>query len=187
VDPVHFSDADASDVAAIADLHADSWRRNYRGAFSDSFLDGDVHRDRRQVWKARLAEAGDGAGPGAGTRTIVARTDSGVVGFVHTVYDHDPTWGALVDNLHVTHELKGQGVGRTLMGHAAQAVLTRDPSSGLYLWVLEQNTAAQGFYAALGGTTVERVLRHEPGGGRPPGLRIAWRDPSVLLPESGTR
>ena len=23
-------------------LHADSWRRHYRGAFSDAFLDGDV-------------------------------------------------------------------------------------------------------------------------------------------------
>jgi hypothetical protein len=28
-------------------LHADSWRRHYRGAYADAFLDGDVLADRR--------------------------------------------------------------------------------------------------------------------------------------------
>jgi hypothetical protein len=30
------------DAPAVAGLHADSWRRHYRGAFSDAFLDRDV-------------------------------------------------------------------------------------------------------------------------------------------------
>ncbi|MBV9411286.1 MAG: GNAT family N-acetyltransferase, partial [Acidimicrobiia bacterium] len=34
--------ATIDDVEAIAALHADSWRRNYRGAYLDSYLDGDV-------------------------------------------------------------------------------------------------------------------------------------------------
>jgi len=38
------------DVEAIAALHADSWRRNYRGAYLDSYLDGDVVTDRLRVW-----------------------------------------------------------------------------------------------------------------------------------------
>ena len=42
--------AGRSDAAAIAALHADSWRRHYRGAYSDAFLDGDVHADRLAVW-----------------------------------------------------------------------------------------------------------------------------------------
>jgi hypothetical protein len=32
--------ADSSDAPAIAALHAESWRRHYRGAYSDAFLDG---------------------------------------------------------------------------------------------------------------------------------------------------
>jgi len=39
---VGFRPARASDSEAIAALHADSWRRHYRGAYSDAFLDGDV-------------------------------------------------------------------------------------------------------------------------------------------------
>ncbi|MEU4563183.1 hypothetical protein AB0F72_32800 [Actinoplanes sp. NPDC023936] len=51
-----FRFAEAADAAGIAALHADSWRRHYRGAYSDSFLDGDVIADRHAVWSARLAE-----------------------------------------------------------------------------------------------------------------------------------
>ena len=41
-DDLRFRSAEAGDAAAVAGLHADSWRRHYRGAFSDAFLDGDV-------------------------------------------------------------------------------------------------------------------------------------------------
>ncbi len=27
----------------------------------------------------------------------------GLIGFAHTAFDEDPTWGALLDNLHVAH------------------------------------------------------------------------------------
>jgi hypothetical protein len=58
----------------------------------------------------------------------------------------------------------------------------------MYLWVLEQNTAAQQFYRALGGTCVEVAPVPPPGGvparlnGFPKGLRIAWSDTSLLAP-----
>lgn len=42
--------ANPSDAETIAALHADSWRRHYRGAYSDAFLDGDVISDRLAVW-----------------------------------------------------------------------------------------------------------------------------------------
>jgi hypothetical protein len=35
---MNYRDATARDIDAIAGLHAESWRRNYRGAFSDSHL-----------------------------------------------------------------------------------------------------------------------------------------------------
>jgi hypothetical protein len=55
---VQYREVAADDVAAIADLHAESWRRHYRGAFLDSYLDGDVVAARVAEWTGRLAQAG---------------------------------------------------------------------------------------------------------------------------------
>ncbi len=172
---MHYRAATARDVEAIAALHADSWRRHYRGALSDAFLDGDVVADRLAVWTARLTE------PQPHQCTIVADDDGTVVGFVHTALDEDPKWGALLDNLHVVYARKRDRIGTHLMAESASIVLERRPSAGLYLWVLEQNTAAQAFYAARGGVCVEREIAPATGGGTTERLRFVWPDPSVLL------
>ena len=39
---MHFRRAEARDADRIAQLHAESWRRTYRGMMRDEFLDGDV-------------------------------------------------------------------------------------------------------------------------------------------------
>lgn len=170
-----FRSAGPADAERIAALHADSWRRHYRGAYSDAFLDGDVAADRRAVWTARLAAAD-------GTATVLAEDGGRLVGFVHVVFDHDPAWGSLVDNLHVVHDRKRDGLGTRLLRHAARAVLAHDGGDAMYLWVLEQNTAAQRFYRALGATEVQSSFASAPGGdasrliGRPGKLRMAWPD-----------
>jgi ribosomal protein S18 acetylase RimI-like enzyme len=177
---VQYRTAGASDATAVAALHADSWRRHYRGAYSDAFLDGDVATDRLAIWSSRLIERS------ADHFTIVAEADGELVGFIHTVRDADPVWGALVDNLHVSFLLKRSGIGSRLMGAAARALIDREPSSGLFLWVLEQNLAAQAFYEARGGVRVERALAGAPMGdpanlnGEPFKLRYSWRDPATL-------
>jgi len=51
---LRFRAAGPDDAEQVALLHADSWRRHYRGAYADSFLDGDVVADRRSVWSSRL-------------------------------------------------------------------------------------------------------------------------------------
>ena len=90
--------------------------------------------------------------------------------------------GALLENLHVLHELKGQGIGTHLMAASARAALDSRPGAGLYLWVLDQNAAAQAFYAARGGVEAGREVRGPfPGGGTALGRRIVWPDPSTLL------
>jgi ribosomal protein S18 acetylase RimI-like enzyme len=167
---------DAADVAA---LHADSWRRFYRGAYADSFLDGEVESDRRAVWAKRLAAPDR-------TATVGAWDGAGLAGFVHVIFDHDEDWGSLVDNLHVRHDRQRGGIGRALMTAAARAVV--DSSGGrMYLWVLEQNTRAQAFYRAAGGRAVERALVPPPGGvpgrlnGSPACLRYAWTTDQTRL------
>lgn len=107
---------------------------------------------------------------------------SGRVAFAHTVFDHHPEWGALLDNLHVRSDLQGTGVGTELLSRAAQELLRRRTSDTLYLWVLAQNTAAQSFYDARGGTRVESELRGPfPGGGSAMAYRYHWPDPSRLI------
>lgn len=171
---VDFRPATDSDIEAIASLHADSWRRNYRGSFADSYLDGDVHADRRAVWTERLAH------PDPAADTVVAVEAGRLVGFVHTILDDDPRDGALLDNLHVVPDAQGTGIGTALMGHSAAAVLARGRIHRLYLYVLELNTRAQAFYDARGGRCVGREGFDEPGGGQAVGLRYVWDDPSVL-------
>jgi ribosomal protein S18 acetylase RimI-like enzyme len=167
------------DADGVAGLHADSWRRNYRGAYSDEFLDGDVLADRRVVWRARLHE------PGEQDRTIVAEQER-IAGFAHVVLGEDRVWGALLDNIHVAHAHQGRGIGSRLLARVAAEVVG-EGRGGLYLWVLEQNRPAQAFYTARGAAVVERAPVTPPGGiaarltGSPLQLRCAWPDPSVLL------
>lgn len=178
---LRFRAACPDDAQAITALHTDSWRRHYRGAFSDAFLDHDATGYLQQLWTERLAALDPEA------RTIVAERDGTVVGFAHTILGHDSTWGAFLDNLHITYWLKRQGIGTQLLTLTIQAVLDASPTSGLYLWVLEQNSAARAFYTARGGVCVKRLQVPPPGGdparlnGKPITLTYAWRDPSQLL------
>jgi ribosomal protein S18 acetylase RimI-like enzyme len=164
--------ASPQDIAAVADLHTDSVRRHYRGTYNDAYLDGNLAGDRRKAWHARLT-ASDG-----GAFTLVADRAGAVVGFVHVVLDDDLRWGALLDNLHVTYPLKRQGIGRQLLAAAGRELRRHRPrDTRFYLWVLDQNTAAQAFYQASGGTDVERSLRVPAAGGSQLLYhRIAWAD-----------
>ena len=167
--------AGAHDAEQIALLHADSWRRHYRGAYSDSFLDGDIATERRSVWSARLAAS-------TNSRTVLGEHDGRLVGFIHVVFDDHAQWGSLVDNLHVVHDQHRTGIGTQLLGSAARAVGERANGNGMYLWVLQQNTVAQQFYRAHGATCVETATVPPPGGyperlnGAPRCLRMAWPD-----------
>jgi GNAT superfamily N-acetyltransferase len=171
--------ARAADAGAVAELHADSWRRNYRGAYADAFLDGDVLEDRIAVWSERLHA------PDPSRHTILAE-DGGLIGFANSFFDEDPTWGTLLDNLHVAHSHQRRGVGAQLLALTARAVARRPTGGGLYLWVLEQNAGARAFYEACGANPAgcERVT--PPGGvagrlaGAPAKLRYRWAQPGAL-------
>lgn len=93
--PVTFRFAEPEDAGAVGALHAESWRRHYRGAYADAYLDGPVDADRHAVWSERLGEE-----PVA-HYTVVAVDGDELVGFAHTRLDIDPQWGSLLDNLHV--------------------------------------------------------------------------------------
>jgi ribosomal protein S18 acetylase RimI-like enzyme len=177
---VRFRIAGPDDAAAVAELHAESWRRHYRGAYSDAFLDGEVFEDRRAVWSERLRT------PDPRRLTLLAQ-DGTLVGFANTFIGEDPTWGALLDNLHVAASHMRRGIGSELLTRTARALGEQGHETGLYLWVLEQNVDAQAFYRAHDATFVERSPASPPGEiasrltGSPARLRFAWPDPASLL------
>src|SRR3989441_11331203 len=157
LEELQFRLAGPDDAEAVANLHADSWRRHYRGAYSDAFLDGDVFADRLAVWTDRLRE------PDPRRCTILAE-DGSLVDFATTVFDDDPTWGALLDNLHVVDGHRRRGIGARLLSLTAEALIERTERTGLYLSVLEQNVDAEAFYRARGGRWAGRDQVSPPGG-----------------------
>ncbi|HZU73467.1 MAG TPA: GNAT family N-acetyltransferase [Acidimicrobiales bacterium] len=112
--------AAAADAPSIAALHADSWRRHYRGVYSDSYLDGPVFADRNAEWQRRMQLE-----PGRWF-TYLALAAGRLVGFSH-VWPGDGPWGALLDNLHVSHDHQRAGLGTRLMAATAAKALEQDP------------------------------------------------------------
>ena len=166
----------AADADAVAALHAASWRSAYRGVFSDAYLDHEADAERRDTWRARLqAQA-------AGAWGLVAEGATGqLLGFAWVMPAHDPQWGDYIDALHVEPGHKGGGIGRRLLQGVAAELQRRGSTLGLYLWVLEVNSPARGFYERLGAEITDRQLS-DPLGGRPhPVWRCAWRQPALLL------
>jgi hypothetical protein len=79
-------EANLSDLEAIANLHARSWRIAYRGILSDAYLDGDLVAERRAVWQERFSK------PAPNQTIVVAEIDGGMVGLACAYGDHDELW-----------------------------------------------------------------------------------------------
>jgi GNAT superfamily N-acetyltransferase len=167
--------AGVEDVPEVAAVHADSWRTAYRGALSDEFLDGDILRNRLELWQARLSA------PSPNQLVLVAEHEGRIAGFACAYGADDQRWGTLLDNLHVRRELHGRGIGRQLMVEVAAWNQRHYPDQGIYLWVLEQNQPAQGFYRRLGAFDAGGDVWAPPGGGSVPRRRYAWSAPGSLL------
>lgn len=176
--PVTYRTATAQDAEALADIHTESWRANYRGLWDDAYLDGPIVDDRRQAWSQRLED-----NCGGYLVAIVAEDDEdrSVVGFAAALVDFDATHGTVVDNLHVRSAWQSRGIGRRLMLETVRAV-SRSFVAGkavpfpMYVHVLRGNDSAVGFYRdAMGGTVDPAdVSAPTPYGTVSPVVRVTW-------------
>jgi len=164
-----FSSATTKDALPLAQLHALSWRRTYRGILPDHLLDGPLVEQHLASWASRLET-------GAPDRQLIllARQAEFLAGFVCVLLDHDPAWGARLENLHVHPECKGQGLGQKLLRRARSWVQAVTPGNSMHLWVFEQNLPARSFYERMGGEFAERNIWELPSGERVPELRYLW-------------
>jgi GNAT superfamily N-acetyltransferase len=136
--------ATLADAALIASIHSASWQATYRGLLPDAFLDGQVTQERAAYWAARLDA------PGGERRMVrIAELAGEPTGFVCVEQQPESAWGVLLDNLHALPAHQGMGVGKLLM-RAAEDWARAQGETQLYLYVLEGNAPAIGFYERQG-------------------------------------
>jgi ribosomal protein S18 acetylase RimI-like enzyme len=133
------------DAEAVESLRVAGWRAAYRGIIPDAFLDSlglDTER-RRQVMAGRPASGVESVAVHAGT----------IVGWVAAGPccddDRDGPRHGEIYACYVLPEWWGKGIGRRLLTRATRA-LARAGRADITLWVLEDNTAARGFYESCG-------------------------------------
>lgn len=173
--------ATADDAAAIASLHAASWRSTYRGAMRDAYLDGDVTAERRTLWQERLGA------PAPNQHVLVAATGGRVLGFACAYGMADPRWGTELDNLHVDASERGRGVGAELLASVARWTGAAHPDAGLYLWVLDGNAGARRFYERHAARDAEAGCWDAPDGSALAVRRYVWPPAEVARLASARR
>ncbi|HTE29690.1 MAG TPA: GNAT family N-acetyltransferase [Chryseolinea sp.] len=158
--------AGRADADAIGSLHAASWRVAYRGLLSDNYLDNDLDGERRKYWKGKM--------PVLTSRefVLVAETDHYVIGFISVLDIPEVGYAALVDNLHVRPDLRGNGLGKALMRAAAERLIDSGRTN-YYLWVLNGNSPAEKFYRSLSGVPADEKSS-EFGGKTVKATRFVW-------------
>jgi ribosomal protein S18 acetylase RimI-like enzyme len=171
---IEYRPADPSDAEGIAELHARSWRENYRGAYRDEFLDGDLPGERLRAWRGRLDR------PAGNQLVQLAFEGASLAGFVCVFGAHDPRWGSLVDNLHVARAFKRRGIGSALMRRAGAWLAPVYSDVGVYLLVLEGNAPARRFYERLGGQNAGVSCVETHGGAVVRSCRYTWSRPALL-------
>jgi GNAT superfamily N-acetyltransferase len=164
--------ASASDAAAVAAIHATSWRSAYRGIYPDAYLDDEAPAERSAHWSAFMA-----CHDPERDAVLIAEEGDEAVGFACLLRNGDVP---LLDNLHVLPDRKGEGIGRRLLAAAAAWLAEREPDAPLELGVWEGNRAARRFYASLGGTETGTSAIPVPGGGSAPQVRVRWERAAAL-------
>lgn len=166
----------ADDATIVAALHAASWRTAYRGILSDEYLAGEVELERAFTWKRRLDVLTDKQ------FGIIAMLGAIPVGFTFIVGHDDPTWGNLVDNLHVATEARSAGIGPRLLAAAARGIEERGWDRRVYLRVYDANERARKFYRRLGGVEIESIMKATVEGNLEKEWRVIWPDLRALIP-----
>jgi len=171
---IEYRQAQLNDAAGVALLHARSWRENYRGEFTDAFLDGNLPGERLRVWQQRLAN------PPHNQFVQLALDDANLLGFVCAYGAHDRKWGSFIDNLHVADSAKGTGIGSSLMRQAGAWLASLYADLGVYLLVLESNSRGRRFYERLGAKNDEVFTTETHGGAVVRSCRYTWARAALL-------
>jgi len=144
--------ATAEDAQAVAVVHTRSWQVGYQGMMDADFLAAiDVDR-RTEIWHQNFTEETLPNGTPSPVNLIAENDDGVVVGFACVGvfrYERDnPALGELWA-MYVHPDHWGTGAGYALMQATMDHFASVEVTTG-YLWVLEENARARGFYERQG-------------------------------------
>ncbi|PHN03505.1 GNAT family N-acetyltransferase [Flavilitoribacter nigricans] len=173
---ITYRTATPDDTTAIARLHTQSWQQHYRGMMSDRYLDEDISAERQAEWQKRMAQ------PNPEQYILLAMDGEEICGFACVYLNHDPEWGALLDNLHVLPNWQRRGIARQLIYRTAAWVREKTPAAKYHLLVLAGNHNAIKFYDSMGGKNVKKLFYDVPYDRKEPVYLYVWDDWDRLLP-----
>jgi ribosomal protein S18 acetylase RimI-like enzyme len=164
-----------ADAAAVAELHAQSWRTAYAAIVPPEALGDGLAEQRQELWSIRLGA--DYGGPANTPALLLAESaaDGELLGFGYLV--PQPDGRVLLDNLHVRPGRTGSGTGAALLREARAQVARSHPGAALYLEVLAANHRAIAFYERAGGVRTGSGHTQFPGGGELPEYEYTWARP----------
>lgn len=172
-----FRTGTSNDIERIAKLHAVSWQQNYRESFSADFLDNLAFDNRLKEWAKRLQH------PAENQYVILAEEEGIILGFICAYFNENAQFGTLLDNLHVSLNTQGKGVGTKLIVALAEEIIHRNRDNSIYLWVLDTNVAAISYYEKIGGTAIETVESTDIGDKPFLKIRYVWENITAFLEE----
>ncbi len=167
---ITYRKATPADAQAIANLHALSWQRHYKGLVDAYYLEHLCLKERTEIWQNRFEEMPENRS------IILAEEEEKLCGFVCTFLNKGDEHGAFLDNLHVLSEWQGKGIGKTLMHKTTQWILERAGNIPMYLWVLPDNQQAIYFYKKMGGVAQDTKMWELEGYCKAPVVRFVWEN-----------
>ena len=168
------------DLDNIAHLHATSWQENYNEVLAESYLKKEVFKDRLAVWTERLNNPVENQLVLVVEQYEADKTNT-FCGFICVYGNNHQQYGTIIDNLHITGDSKGKGLGTQLISAAAQWADKHYQDSGIYLEVLECNHKARGFYEALGAKNEATAYWYTPCENKVKEFIYAWSMPKELI------
>ncbi|WP_019028627.1 GNAT family N-acetyltransferase [Colwellia piezophila] len=142
---------------------------------SADYLKDKVFSDREALWTVQLTQ------PKQNQLVLVAEFDGVFCGFICAFGANHPTFGTIIDNLHVKLANKGQGTGSRLLAAAASWALENYSAHDLYLEVLACNPKAMGFYQAKGAKNIATQYWHTPCDNQAKEYVFSWGSADNLL------
>jgi GNAT superfamily N-acetyltransferase len=168
-------EATIADVAAIAKVHAESWRTTYKGLLPDDYLANLTYEQREPLWREILSK------PAGHSLDYVAEDHAGnIVGFASGGPERsgDSVYTGEVYAIYLLASWQGQGIGRQLIATVVRQLIQRGFTS-LLIWVLVDNPSRR-FFEALGGQPVRERLEMT-GGVEVKDVAYGWLDARTLI------
>lgn len=144
--PLVIRDAVADDAEAVAGVHVRSWQSAYEGLIDQEVLDGLSVSERAEGWRRIFADPLP-----TSLGTLVAERDGTVVGWASFGSGRDPDGldDAELYGIYADPTAWSTGAGHALLDAAEQRMIDARHTRA-YLWVLDGNDRADGFYARHG-------------------------------------